>query len=112
MSFCGSMYKPDDRDRSAFGERYKPPAEFPHDGWTQVAEYESGDNSDGQNVAVDESRMPARFFRLRVLPGPNSVGEMQPGYEVATGSGMEQWVAETAEQIAEGMVVFRPAKPQ
>jgi hypothetical protein len=63
---------------------------------------------DGQSVEVYECRLPARFFTLKVLAGPNSVGEPQIGYEVGTGSGDGELAGHIAMAIANGMLAFKP----
>lgn len=101
-----SMYLPDDRDRAVFGERYSPPERFTHGEWHMVARYEKV-GGDGQAVEVDECRMPASFFRIRVLPGVNSIGEPTSGYTLSTGSGMERLAHEIASAACEGMIGIR-----
>jgi hypothetical protein len=111
-----NLYYPDDRDRAIFGESYDPPEKFTHGGWHQVVgipkEYP---DSDGQAVAIDECRMPTRFFRLRMLPGVNSIGvPYRTDITLSTGSGddMGRILFELGKQIAAGMIGFDIAEPE
>lgn len=74
--------------------------------WITVARCDSPADSDGQSVLIQECAMPARFFRLTILEGPNSCGEIQPGYSLSTGSSTESHRAlvAIARHIAEGMI--------
>ena len=80
---------------------------FEHGKRTLVAEI--GGSGDGQPVLVFECRWPATFVGLEVLSGPNSVGEAQPGFEVAFGSGSAsaRLAGEVAKAIAAGMLTFK-----
>lgn len=106
-----SLYKPYDNEISAFGSHWCGPEAY--ESWKEalVAEYVSGDDDDGQSVNVYCAAAPARFYRLEVLPGVNSVGKQQAGYEVATGSGCYRLSAELAKAISEGMIGFSPKEP-
>lgn len=105
-----SLYYPDERDRVVFGDRYCPPEKFSHGDWHKVAVYEKGEGGDGQTVEIDESRLPARFFRIRGLPSQNSIGEPVPGFEVTTGSSMEKLAHEIALAASEGMLCVHSNK--
>lgn len=105
MSGFERLYWPSLRDRLGFGDSYDPPKTFPHGEWVTVAKFVP-DSGDGQRVEIDEARYPARFFRLRVLPGTSSAGADLPGWTLRTGSGDETGIlmAELARAIAGGMV--------
>lgn len=107
FQFMYSLYAPDARDRSIFGERYDPPGEFRHGEAHRVAAYpKDPEDGDGQPVEVYETRLPARFYELRALPSTNSVGEPKPGWTLSTGSGdeMGELVAALAVAVTQGMV--------
>lgn len=99
------FYQPDERDRNIFGERYCPPDKFEYGKWHTVARFEK-EWGDGQAAEIDECRMPARFFRLRVLQGPNSIGEVKPAFALSTGSGdeMGRLMVTLAKAVSAGMV--------
>jgi len=104
------MYLPDARDRAIFGGVYAPPPRFVHGEWHQVALLKKDPiDGDGYDVAIDECRMPARFFRLRVLPSENSRGDLRtPRVSISTGSGdgVGRLILEIARALTEGMVGF------
>ena len=110
-----NLYEPDVRDRAIFGDAYCGPTEdvFPHGTWVTVARFEKDpQDGDGQPVEVDEMRMPARFFRLRVLGASNSVGERKAGFTLTTGSGddVAKLIVALAKQVAQGMVGLEPER--
>lgn len=73
---------------ASLGNLYRhPKAGFTNGRAALVATVKAPKDSDGQTCKIYESRLPARFFTLKVLPGPNSIGEMKAGYEIRTGSG-------------------------
>lgn len=110
MNIFGEMYKPDARDRAIFGDLYEPPYCFSHGEWHQIARISKADrDGDGYDVAIDESRMPARFFRIRPLPTANSVGEVKtPLAFLSTGSGdgAGSLALQIARAMSEGMIDF------
>lgn len=112
MSGPDHMYLPDRRDREIFGSRYIPPDVFLHGEWHLVARFEKHEaDGDGAVVEIDESRLPARFFRLRIVQSGNSVGEQHfTGACIKTGSGDEvgQLLVAIAEQISNGMIGIYP----
>lgn len=104
-SIFPELYLADRRDKAIFGSAYIAPDKFIHGVAAKVAEYKG--NDDGQSCEVWETRIPARFFEVRVLPGKNSVGEVQHGYSLETGSSMGQLANDVAKAIAEGMIVLQ-----
>jgi hypothetical protein len=101
------LYEPDPRDRALFGKRYIKVGKFSHGDWQTVARFEKDrEDGDGQAVEIDECRLPARFFRLRVLAAKDSMGKPQPGFVLTTGSGDEvgALMVKLAEAVAGGMV--------
>ena len=94
-------------DREHFGEHWIGPEVFEHFQETLIARYEAESDSDGQTVEVYCEAAPARFYTLKVLSGPNSIGESQNGYEITTGSGQGELVARLAEAIQQGMIGFK-----
>jgi hypothetical protein len=101
----------DDRNPlKGLGEYHKPPARFEHGRDALVAKVPKVNGGDGQPVEVYECRMPARFYKIKVLPSKNSVGEKKEGYEITTGSGdqMGELTASLAISITEGMIGFHP----
>lgn len=86
------------------GEKYKPPTKFVHSKEVLVATIRG--EGDGQTVRIYESRLPARFFRIEVLAGKNSVGEPKSGFSFTTGSGEEmgELAGQMAKAIASGML--------
>ena len=100
------MYEARDYEIAAFGQRWVGPKSFKPWVETHVATYEKHSGGDGQTVNVYCSAAPARFYKLSVLAGANSVGEPQAAYEVNTGSGQHQLTADLAKAIAEGMIGF------
>lgn len=102
------LYGTGPADRAIFGSDYRPPVSFDDHGWHTVVRLEKSD-SDGQPVEIDESRMPARFYRLRALESIDSGGEVVPGFTLSTGSGHEvgQLIYALGKAIAAGMIGFR-----
>jgi hypothetical protein len=100
------------RESDSLGAEYQSPKNVTREQWREWVKVASfkGDG-DGQDCELYELRMPARFYKLIVLPGLNSIGELQPGYEVITGSGLQMgillmWIAR---EVARGMIGFRLA---
>lgn len=87
------------------GLDYIGPDTFKHCEWYTVARISSGEG-DGQDVEIQECRMPARFYRLIAHPTPNSVGEMSRGFTLSTGSGDEvgELLVALSKQVAQGMI--------
>ncbi len=67
---------------------------------TIAASY-TANNSDGHDVEVFVTAMPARFYRIDVAPRGD-----KPGYTITTGSGCADLVHQMAEAIADGMLGF------
>lgn len=105
-----ALYDPDERDRAIFGEHYISGGPFVYGEWRLVARFQKR-GGDGQDVEIDECRMPARFFRLRALAGRDSVDGALPAFTLSTGSGDEvgQLMVALAQQIVMGMVGLRGA---
>lgn len=106
--FIERMYESrDDGDRLVFGDHYvaPPDGKYDHADWTVVALYVKR-GSDGQRVEIDTARCPAAFYRLRALPGKNSVGDPRQPFALSTGSGTEmaELMHKLALAISEGMV--------
>ena len=72
---------------------------------TIAASY-TAQNSDGHDVEVFVTAMPARFYRIEVAPRGD-----KPGYTISTGSGCADLVSKMAEAIADGMIGFTPKDP-
>lgn len=110
MDWIDFLYKADKRDQAIFGEilkYYNPPEVFPHGPWALVASLpKNPPDGDGHACEIYECRVPARFFRLVVLPGKNSMGEISPGWAMSTGSGDEagKLIVQIAKAVTEGML--------
>ena len=70
-------------------------------GVATIAASYSAQNSDGHDVEVFVTAMPARFYRVDVAPRGD-----KPGYTITTGSGCADLVRQMAEAIADGMLGF------
>lgn len=97
------------REKQAFGTHWVGSAIELHEE-TLVALYHAEPRSDGQTVTVYCTATPARFYKLKVRAGYNSVGTLKDGYEVSFGTIDCEFVARLAKEISEGMVGFRPLK--
>lgn len=104
LGFLQKFYQPDSRDGLAFGDFYKPPEEFTHGQWFLIATFTG--IGDGQTVEVWEARFPARFYRIKALPGKRSDGKKVDGFELGTGSGEEELAAAIARAISRGMLAL------
>lgn len=106
-----SLYDVRDDDREPFGENWcGPDDQLPHMENVLVATYESGEDSDGNDVEVYQCAMPARFWTIVAKDGVNTVGETNVGFRLSTGSGgreMAEYIHKTAELISEGMLGVR-----
>ncbi len=89
---------------AAFGEAWIGPERYETHKETLIARYESPDDEDGQTVEIYCIAMPARFYTIRALEGPNSIGERQAAFEFRTGSSMAQLAADMGKAISEGML--------
>ena len=100
----GCLYELDARDRAIFGEQYCATATFEHGVWQTVARLSAC--SDGQPVEIDESRLPARFFRLRAQRHVSRVGRVRAAFTLTTGTGDDagRLMMTLARAIASGMV--------
>lgn len=99
-----SMYESRRTDQKVFGKYWMGPFKFEHGKDTPIAFYKAEEGSDGMNVEVECCAMPARFYKIRVLPTPNSVGEMKPGFTLTTGSSCAELAAQIAEAARDGML--------
>lgn len=97
------LYKTDDI-KSKIGKNFVGPDMLPHCKETLIAVYKKEKGSDGQDVELYCSAAPAQFFRIKALPGKNSIKDKQNGFEITTGSGMLDWSIETSKMIAGGMI--------
>ena len=97
-----------DYERAAFGNNWVGPEKFEHGKEVLIAIYPCSEKSDGHRVDVYCIAYPARFYRLDVYDWPNSVGELQPGWEICTGSGAHKIAAHLAREIERGMLGFKP----
>lgn len=107
-SMFASLYSGDRRACPSLGDDYKPPETFPHAEDVLVAALpKSREDSDGYAVEVYECRCPATFWKLVAKPTPNSMGEMQPGFVISTGSGGDEMldlIGRLARLATEGMI--------
>lgn len=100
------LYKTD-REKETFVSRFCGPDVLPHGERTLVAYYpKNPKDGDGQPVKVYCCALPARFYIVEALPSTNSVGEEIAGFTLSTGSSLDDWAAETAHQISQGMVAL------
>lgn len=101
--FLDWMYETDDSDR-ALDPAYNAPRKMPYGEWIEVAEFKG--KGDGQDCKVFESRMPARFYKVTAYDTPNSVGKVNVGFSLSTGSGTEmgKLIFAIARAISEGML--------
>lgn len=98
------LNKPYDHELKAFGDNWCGPDSYAC--WKEVLVAQYPAQGDGQAVNVYATAAPARFYRVEVLSGQNSIGDTQPSYEVSTGSGMHEIASSLAEAISEGMIGF------
>lgn len=106
MNFLENMYQTTEDDY--IDPAYNPPEFLNRESWrrdwVEVASFKG--EGDGQDVKVYENRMPARFYKLQAFDTPNSVGEMNKGFSMSTGSGREagKLIFAMARAISEGML--------
>lgn len=98
------LYMPYPEEVRAFGSAWCGPDRYTHATDALVARYVAPEESDGQTVEVYGCALPARFYRLRVLPKIGYGDRPMPGYALGTGGSKAEWAAETAALIADGMV--------
>jgi len=100
-----SMFKTRPEDVELFGDAYCGKPEQKYGEWVTVARYPKSEG-DGLDAEIDECRMPAQFYRVRVLDGTNSIGELKTGFTLGTGSGREmaKLVIEIAKAASQGML--------
>lgn len=102
--FLSACYRTAARDRAPFGDHWCGPAVLTRE-WVEIARYaKDPEDGDGRDVTVFCSALPARFYRIEAHQTPDSCGTPRPGFVITTGSDMSQWVAQTAELIASGMI--------
>ena len=92
-------------------EFLRPPATFRHGKWEEVARLpKNPPTGDGSECVIFECRLPARFYKLEILPGTTSVGERKAGWSITTGSGdeMGELIVRIAKAVTEGMIGFHP----
>lgn len=98
--------KPYPEEVKAFGIYWCAPERYNIWEKTLVAKIPKIENGDGQSVEVYCTSAPARFYELKVLPEPNSVGDSQEGCVVSFGSGQWKLAKEIAVAFSEGMIGF------
>jgi len=96
-----SLYKPTDK----LCPEYTPPETFPYGEYVKVAEFPATAEG-GRPCTLCETRTPARFYKLAVYPSPDSIGELQHGVTIFTGSGQEKLIVSIARGVADGMLVI------
>lgn len=105
---CSALFSdtfpPYPEERAIFGKHWVGPESYRIHEESLIARYESDEDSDGQTVEIYCYPAPARFYKIRVLDSPNSVGEMQKGFEMGTGSSCAKLAADIGEAISEGML--------
>ena len=100
-----SMLNRDYGGKDFWGDKWCGPAVLPHAAEVLIARFpKDPDDGDGQEVEVYCSAYPARFYRLNVLPGPNSIGERHIGYGLSTGSSEHELAHRMAVAISQGML--------
>lgn len=103
FSIMDSLYETDESDRNLDPD-YNAPDKFPYGDWVKIAEFKG--EGDGQDCKVYECRMPARFYKVEAFDTPNSVGKINKGFALSTGSGTEmgKLIFAIARAISEGMI--------
>jgi hypothetical protein len=101
------LYTPYSEELKLIGDKWQGPDQYGHFTEHLLAVYEG--EGDGQTVELYGSAAPARFYKLKVRKGHDSMGELQPGYEVNTGSGRAvlELAVKLAEEISGGMIGFK-----
>ena len=99
------MQNHDTKIARLLGDNYMPEKEFNHYEDVKIATLLSDNDDDGQDVIIYESRAPARFFKIKALDTPNSVGDIQKGFTLSTGSDVDQLAYDIAIAIHTGMLV-------
>ena len=98
------LNKPYDNELNAFAEHWCGPRLYETHKETLVAKYLSDNDDDGQTVEVYCTAAPARFYKIKVLEGKDSIGRALPARELITGSGEAQLAADIALAISIGML--------
>lgn len=93
---------------SFWGDAWCGPAVLPHWQETLIAKFTG--TGDGQDVEVYCTAAPARFYRINIIPGSNSIGEPMEGHVLTTGTGQEDLVKAIAIAYSEGMLGIDRAK--
>lgn len=97
------LYESHDYDEEVFGKHWCGPKAFSYGVWTKVADYPKT-GGDGQPAEVLCCATPARFYRVVARAAPNSVGTVNPGFILGTGSGMAELAHDIAKAASEGML--------
>lgn len=76
--------------------------------WKPLTTIHKEPGSDGQDAEIHVCRMPAAFYRIKVLAGTNSIGAPLPAFTLQTGSGTEMCdlAFEIANAVAKGMLAL------
>lgn len=98
------LYEARDDDRRPFGDKWCGPDRLDYGKDYLCAVFEKYPGGDGQTCEVYISALPARFYKIKALASPNSVGEMHDEWALGTGSGAGRLAADIAKAIAEGML--------
>lgn len=102
-----NLDKPYSEEVKAFGIYWCAPEEYKMWEKTLVAKIPKIKDSDGQSVEVYCTAAPARFYELKVLSEPDSVGDQQEGCIVSFGSGQWDLAKKIAVAFSEGMIGFK-----
>lgn len=100
--FLSQLYKADrnDRTRRAFSSWWVGPAEFIHGRVEKIARFPTKHSTDGYDVEVFATRMPAEFFRLDVR-SPRTSAVVAT---ISTGTVEPAFVAQLASLISSGLI--------
>jgi hypothetical protein len=102
------LYTPYSQEPLIFGDNWTAPERYEHMKEVLCARYEA--EGDGHPVEVYCAAYPARFYTIKVLPGPNSVGQMRDGWELGTGSSCAQLAHDIATAVSTGMLNLHGCK--
>lgn len=88
---------------------FPPERDMRHAEWELMADIPKKEG-DGRPCKIYECRWPSRFFKLVCEASPNHKGEMQPAWEMSTGSGDERGalIVRLAIEVSAGMIDARP----
>lgn len=104
VELLGNNYPVRPHERLTWGGAWCGPELLEHGQATKIAAATKAEGSDGFDVEVWVTALPARFYRVVARPTKNSIGVIKAGWVLPFGTINEQWLRQFVEMITRGLI--------